>query len=85
VKVSAFYALGQKKSPYRDLAPMIRQVYDAFGRERLMWATDCPFQVVGGHKYQDSIELVQHGLEFLSADDKDWVLRRTAEKVFFHS
>ena len=85
VKVSAFYALGQKKAPYRDLSPMIRQVYDAFGRERLMWATDCPFQVVGGHKYKDSIELVQHGLAFLSTDDKDWVLCRTAEKIFFHS
>jgi predicted TIM-barrel fold metal-dependent hydrolase len=84
VKVSAFYALGQKKSPYTDLGPMIRQVFDAFGRERLMWATDCPYQVVGGHVYKDSIGLVQRHLEFLSTEDKDWLLRRTAEKVFFH-
>src|SRR5207245_857522 len=31
VKVSAFYALGRKKPPYLDLAPMIKQVYEAFG------------------------------------------------------
>ncbi len=85
VKVSAFYALGEKRAPYRDLAPLIKQVYDAFGPERLMWATDCPYQVVGGHNYRDSVALVRDGLEFLSENDKDWILRRTAEKVFFQT
>lgn len=85
VKVSAFYALGEKRAPYRDLSGLIRRVYDAFGPDRLMWATDCPYQVVGGHTYKGSIDLVQNGLEFLSADDKDWLLRRTAERVFFHA
>src|SRR4029077_9267349 len=82
VKVSAFYALGKKRPPYFDLAPMIKQVYEAFGPERLMWATDCPFQVVD-HTYQQSIDLILHGLEFLKADDKDWILHKTAERVFF--
>jgi predicted TIM-barrel fold metal-dependent hydrolase len=82
VKVSAFYALGNKKPPYLDLGPMIRQVYDAFGPDRLMWATDCPFQVVD-HTYQQSIDLILHGLDFLKADDKEWILRKTAERVFF--
>jgi predicted TIM-barrel fold metal-dependent hydrolase len=82
VKVSAFYALGKKKPPYLDLGPMIKQVYDAYGPERLMWATDCPYQVVE-HTYQQSIDLILHGLDFLSADDKEWILRKTAEKVFF--
>ena len=83
VKVSAFYALGAKKPPYRDLGPFIRQVYDAFGPERLMWATDCPFQAEGGHTYKDSIDLVKNGLDFLTAEDKEWLLRKTAERVFF--
>ena len=83
VKVSAFYALGKKQAPYRDLAPMIRQVYDAFGPQRLMWATDCPFQVQGEHTYKASIELIRSGLDFLSADDKAWLLQKTAESVFF--
>lgn len=82
VKVSAFYALGQKKPPYHDLAPLIKQVYDAYGPQRLMWATDCPFQVVD-HTYKQSIDLIKDGLDFLSADDKEWILRKTAEKVFF--
>ncbi len=83
VKTSAFYALGLKKSPYTDLADMVRKLRDAYGPKRLMWATDCPYQVQGNHNYQDSVALIRDRLDFLSAADKDWLLRGTAEKVFF--
>ena len=82
VKVSAFYALGRKTPPYVDLVPLIRRVYDAFGPERLMWASDCPFQVVD-HTYEDSIGLIRDRLDFLSAEDKELILRKTAEDFFF--
>ena len=84
VKVSAFYALGKKTPPYDDLIPLIRRVYEAFGPERLIWASDCPFQVVD-HTYEDSIGLVRDRLDFLSEADKDQILRRTAEDFFFHN
>ncbi|QDU60392.1 4-sulfomuconolactone hydrolase [Planctomycetes bacterium Pan216] len=83
VKTSAFYALGKKKPPYADLSGLIKSVLDAYGPSRLMWASDCPFQVEGEHSYAASIDLIKEGLDFLSPDDKDWMLRRTAEKVFF--
>jgi predicted TIM-barrel fold metal-dependent hydrolase len=83
VKVSAFYALGKKKAPYTDLAPMIHRLVEAYSPKRLMWATDCPFQVQNGHTYRDSIELVRSRLDFLSADDREWLLRKTAQRVFF--
>ena len=83
VKVSAFWALGKRTAPYLDLAPMIRRVLDAFGPERLMWATDCPWQVMNGHTYQDSIDLIRVRLDFLTENDRRWLLRRTAERVFF--
>jgi predicted TIM-barrel fold metal-dependent hydrolase len=83
VKVGAFYALGKKKAPYTDLAPLIQKVVKAFGAKRCMWESDCPFQVSDGHKYQDSIDLVRKRLEFLSDEDRDWLLRRTAEEFFF--
>jgi predicted TIM-barrel fold metal-dependent hydrolase len=82
VKVGAFYALGKKEPPYTDLAPLIRKVVQAFGARRCMWESDCPFQVVA-QKYQDSIDLVRSRLDFLSAEEKDWLLRRTAETFFF--
>jgi|688.fasta_scaffold01218_8 predicted TIM-barrel fold metal-dependent hydrolase len=83
VKTSAFYALGKKKAPYTDLLPMIRQVVDAYSPKRLMWASDCPFQVEGGHTYASSIELIRDRADFLSASDKEEMLRGTAERVFF--
>lgn len=82
VKVSAFYALGEKRPPYADLAPLIRRVYEAFGPRRLMWGSDCPFQI-GAHTYRDSLDFVRERLDFLTADDRRWLLRDTAAGLFF--
>jgi predicted TIM-barrel fold metal-dependent hydrolase len=65
------------------MGPLIRRVRDAFGPQRVMWASDCPFQVDPGHNYRDSIALIRDRLDFLSESDKTWMLRGTAEKVFF--
>jgi predicted TIM-barrel fold metal-dependent hydrolase len=83
VKVGAFYALGKKKAPYDDLAELIKKVVKAFGPERCMWESDCPFQVQGEHTYGTSIDLVRNRLDFLSDTDREWLLRKTAEKFFF--
>ncbi len=83
LKVGAFYALGKKKAPYTDLAPLIQRVVKAFGPQRCMWESDSPFQVVNGHLYRDSIDLVRKHLDFLSAADRDWLLRKTAEQFLF--
>ncbi len=83
VKTSAFYALGAKKAPYTDLGPMIQRLRDSYGASRLMWASDCPYQVEKGHTYADSIALIHDRLSFLTAEDRQWMLRKTAEKVFF--
>jgi predicted TIM-barrel fold metal-dependent hydrolase len=82
VKVGAFYALGKKTPPYLDLGPLIRRVVRAFGANRCMWESDCPFQVVRD-RYVDSVALIRDRLEFLSRDDREWLLFRTAERVMF--
>jgi len=82
VKVGAFYALGKKTPPYTDLAPLIQRVVKAFGPERCMWESDCPFQVVRD-QYTQSIDLIRKHLDFLTADDKEWLLHRTAERLLF--
>ena len=83
VKTSAFYALGKKSAPYTDLSDMIRRVVNAYGSERLMWASDCPYQVQGKHSYAASIALVRDHLDFLTETDKANMLRDTAAKLFF--
>jgi predicted TIM-barrel fold metal-dependent hydrolase len=82
VKVGAFYALGKKSPPYRDLEPLIRRVVQAFGTRRLMWESDCPFQVVS-QRYVDSIDLIRKSIDFLSPDDRAWMLGKTAERLLF--
>lgn len=83
VKVSAFYALGKKQYPYLDISDTIRRVYNAYGASRLMWGSDSPFQEQNGNTYAGSIELVRDRLDFLTSDDRHWMLRKTAEEVFF--
>lgn len=83
VKVSAFYALGKKKYPYEDLIPLIHALSDAYGASRLMWGSDVPFQAEAPHTYAGSVELVRDRLDFLAPADAEWLLAKTAEKVFF--
>ncbi len=35
------------------------------------------------HTYADSMALIRDRLDFLTPEDKSWMLRKTAEKVFF--
>ena len=83
VKISAYYALGEKKPPHLELVPMIRRLFDTFGPERLMWASDSPYQLQKGNDYASSIGLVRDKLDFISAADRQQLLCGTAEKVFF--
>jgi len=86
VKTSAFYALGKKKAPYVDLGPMIRQLRDAYGTQRLLWGTDCPYQVSSvdqQHSYTDSVALLRDKIDFLSKQERREILRDTARRIFF--
>jgi predicted TIM-barrel fold metal-dependent hydrolase len=85
VKTSAFYALGLKKAPYNDLLPLIKSLRDSFGADRLMWASDCPYQVQEPHKYEDSLAVIRDLADFLSDNEKKRILSGTAEQVFFQA
>ncbi|MGD1081151.1 MAG: amidohydrolase family protein [Candidatus Sulfotelmatobacter sp.] len=83
VKLSGFYALGLAEPPYLDLAPLIKRVYEAFGPKRLMWGSDCPFQVTHA-TYEDAISLIRDRLDFISNEHKEWILGTTADELFFN-
>lgn len=83
VKISAFYALGEKRPPHLDLAPLIRRVYESYGARRLMWGSDCPFQILQ-ETYEDSLSLLRDRLDFLSEEDRQQLLRATAEELFWN-
>lgn len=82
VKVSAFYALGSDRPGHADLVPLIRRVYDAFGPDRLMWASDAPPSLIT-ETYEDQISLVRDRVDFLTDADRDKLMRDTAARVIF--
>lgn len=82
VKLSAYYALGRRTPSYDDMIPFIKELIRAYGPERLMWGTDCPYQLAPGQGYRASIALIRDRLD-VNVSDREWLLRRTAERVFF--
>jgi predicted TIM-barrel fold metal-dependent hydrolase len=59
------------------MAPHLRRAFDAFGRERIMWGSDYTVLTAAGHTYRECLDHIR-GLDFLSDEDREWVLWRTA-------
>jgi predicted TIM-barrel fold metal-dependent hydrolase len=59
-----------KQMPYRDVWPFLRRLYDRFGPRRLVWANF--------FEYVITKELIP----FFSAEDKEWILGRTAQRLY---
>jgi L-fuconolactonase len=83
VKISAYYALGKKTPPHHELIPMIKQLFESFGAQRLMWASDCPYQLDDGNNYAASIGLIRDQIDFVTDDERKQLLCGTAEQTFF--
>ena len=83
VKISAYYALGSKKPPHTELIPMIKRLYEEFGASRLMWASDCPYQLDGENNYGDSLKLIRESIDFVTDEERKQLLAGTAEETFF--
>jgi predicted TIM-barrel fold metal-dependent hydrolase len=67
--------------PHQDTFPAFRRLYDAFGPRRLMWGTNFP-GVLRGTGYARSLELFRHHMDFLTAQDKEWIFSRTPLEVW---
>jgi len=65
--------------PFEAVRPHLRRAISAFGVERLMWASDAT--VMPHYTWADLLNYVRLDPEF-SADEKAWLLGRTARKVF---
>ena len=81
VKVSHTWSLSRQEYPYTDSQALVKQVYDAFGPQRLMWGTDWPL-VEGYCGYGKALAMVRDAMPFLNHDDKAWMLSRTVSRVF---
>src|SRR5579884_1626179 len=75
VKVSSAPNFSNEAYAYRDLDGYLRRLYDAFGAKRLLWGADIT-RLRGS--YRECLDHVREGLDFLRADDREWLLGRAA-------
>ena len=81
VHFSGQYAFSGAGYPYADLEPLARPLYDAYGADRLMWASDYPWtRDVPG--YRRLLELPGRHMPWLTAAERDAVLGGTALRLF---
>jgi L-fuconolactonase len=81
VKISHTWSLSKQAYPWLDAQDHVRRLHAAFGPERLMWATDWPI-IEPAARYEQALTVVRDDMKFLNADDKEWVLSKTIERVW---
>jgi len=82
VKVSGEYAFSKVAYPHGDIKPMVEQIYEAYGAERMMWCTDFPW-IVEVPGYRKLVELIDHHLPSISRNAKDMIMGGNALKIWF--
>ena len=84
VKISHTWSISKQPYPWLDAQQYVKRLYDSYGPQRLMWATDWP--IVEGHStYARALSVVRDEMKFLNAEDKEWILSKTIERVWpFH-
>ena len=75
VKLSATPAYSAGPYPYRDFYPHIRRLFDAYGPRRSYWGTDYTNSFAAA-TYRERLTHFTEALDFLSEEDKDWVMGR---------
>lgn len=65
--------------PFPDLEPKLRRTLDAFGRERIMWASDFTM-ITHRLNWAEQLFWLRHS-PTLSESDKEWILGRTARTL----
>ncbi len=81
VKISHTWSISRQPYPWPDAQQYVKRLYDAFGPQRLMWATDWPI-VEGRSTYARALSVVRDEMKFLNAEDRQWILSKTIERVW---
>ena len=81
VKISHTWGISKQGHPWRDTHDMVKQVVDAYGPQRIMWGTDWPV-CLAKTSYDRTLTVVRDEMDFLSKADLDWVLGKTALRLW---
>ena len=78
-KMSAAPNNSAEAYPFADMKPHLKRVFEAFGRERCYWGTDIT-NAFDKATYRQRITHFTETLDFLTEEDKDWVMGRAILK-----
>jgi predicted TIM-barrel fold metal-dependent hydrolase len=67
--------------PYRESHPLIRDLRDRFGAEKLLWGSDMP-NVERFCTYRQSLDYVRRYCNFLSSSEMDLVLGQNTARLY---
>ena len=81
VKISHTWSISKEGYPWSDTHGLVEEVYQSFGAERIMWGTDWPV-CLSNAEYGQTLSSVRDEMRFISAADMEWVLSKTALKLW---
>jgi predicted TIM-barrel fold metal-dependent hydrolase len=82
VKISHTWSLSKQPYPWLDAQEHVKRLHEAFGPQRLMWATDWPIIENSHATYDQALKVVRDDMKFLNDDDRRWMLSKTIERVW---
>ena len=82
LKLSGEYAFSKVPWPYGDMKPMVQDIYQTFGAERMMWCSDSPWIAVEPG-YRKLVDLLDIHLPDISPEEKVMIMGGTALKIWF--
>ena len=75
IKTTSVAAMSAEPYPYADLREVIRKAYDTFGPRRVLWGAN---YTLGNVPYENALKHVRDSLDFISEQDREWVLGKNA-------
>jgi L-fuconolactonase len=80
VKLSGLPALSSGRYPFDDLRPLVHQVLEGFGSDRVMWGSDWT-QMTGFASYEEGLRFLAANTA-LSSPDLERLLATSAREIF---
>ncbi len=68
-------------TPFETPPPVVRMVYEAFGRQRMMWGSNFP-PSAKKEGYTNTLRFPLERVPFFSEEDKEWIFGKTALSVW---
>ena len=81
IKISELWMISTQPYPYADTKPRIQRLIEAFGANRLMWATNWPVSLQK-LTYRSAVALYRDHMEYLSASEREAILSGTVQRLW---